>query len=285
MRLNVGAHMSIRDGIDRAVQRAQEADCDCLQVFVKANLQWRLRPLPDDEIARFRSRCREHAVSPAIGHASYLLNLASPDDALWHKSIDTLEIELERAMRLGLTDMVIHPGAHAGSGDAAGLERIALAAREVLRRTRGSRVKLCFETTAGAGSVLGGRFEHLARIIRAGRSRRLGVCLDTCHIFSAGYEIRTETTWRATLAEFDRIIGLDRLRVLHLNDSKTGRGSRVDRHEHIGEGRLGLTPFRCIMRDPRLRAVPKILETPKGVKDGRNRDALTLDLLRRLATP
>jgi deoxyribonuclease-4 len=218
---------------------------------------------------------------PVVGHASYLLNLCSPRDDLWRKSIDTLGIELERCEALGVPWLVLHPGAHVGTGEEAGLVRMARALGEVHAATPGFQTRLLLETTAGQGTKLGYRFEHLAWLLeQTPEGERLGICLDTCHVFAAGYELRTPEGYAATMGAFDRVVGLERLEALHLNDSKGELGSRKDRHEHIGKGYIGLEGFHHVLNDPRLAGLPGILETPKS--DDLHEDRENLAVLRSL---
>ena len=277
----IGAHMSIQGGPAKAVGRAVAAGCACFQLFTRNNLRWSDKPLTALAAREFRRALRASGLPEPVAHAGYLANLASPDDALYEKSMVGLEDELTRCDQLGVREIVLHPGAHRGSGVEAGLRRVADALNRLLSNHR--RVSVLLEITAGAGSVLGGTFEELAGIISLVRSRtRVGVCFDTCHAFAAGYDIRTRATYNATLAELDRVIGLDRLRAFHLNDAKGKLGERKDRHEHIGLGSLGDTPFRLILRDPRFADVPKFLETPKREPGGKDWDPINLERLRAL---
>ena len=278
-----GAHMSIAGGCDRAVRAASMIGFPTVQVFTKNNNQWKASALTDAHCRAFRGALDETGVADPVAHNSYLINLASPDDALWNKSVDAMTVEVERCEALGITDLVAHPGAHVGSGEDEGLRRVALGLDEVHRRTRGVSVKIDLETTAGQGTCLGHRFEHLGRVIGlVAEPDRLGVCVDTCHIFAAGYSFATRGEYDEVMNGLDRAVGTDRVRVWHLNDSKRERGSRVDRHEAIGRGHLGLEPFRHVVNDPRFRSVPMILETPKGLEDGEGLDARNLRVLRGL---
>ncbi len=261
----LGAHMSIAGGIPKAVERAVNAGCTVLQIFVKNASQWQGRVPSTEEVQAFREACRDAGLTAVVGHDSYLINLASPDDALWERSIEALIDEIGRATALGLDDLVVHPGAHAGSGEEQGLERIVRAIDRIHDRVGPDSTRIALETTAGQGTSIGHRFEHLRDILGGVREPdRLGVCFDSCHVFAAGYDFRTPETWERTLQEFDCVVGLDRLRVLHLNDSRRELGSRVDRHQHIGEGEIGSRGFCLIMNERRLGGRPKILETPKG---------------------
>ena len=260
----LGAHLSIAGGLPRAVDRAEASKCEALQIFTKSVGQWRARPLPLDEAARFRERVHETGIHPVLAHNSYLINLAAADPALRARSRAALTEELDRAELLGLDGLVMHPGSHTSGTEADGLQRIADGLAALFESRPAGRVKILLEHTAGQGTNLGHRFEHLAWIIdRLDDSPRVGVCLDTCHLLTAGYDLCTDEGYRETFSEFSRIVGLDRLAVFHLNDSKKPCGSRVDRHEHIGKGCLGLEPFRHLLNDPQFAHLPMLLETPK----------------------
>jgi deoxyribonuclease-4 len=254
-----------------------------VQLFTKNNNRWKARPLAQSEIDEFRAALKSTGVKCPVAHDSYLINLASPDDALWQKSIDAFTIELERAEALGLIGVVMHPGAFVHSTEEAGLARIVVALDQAHKNTPGYATRTLLETTAGQGSNLGHRFEHLACILESvAEPARVGVCVDTCHIFAAGYPIASEQEYAATMAEFDRIIGLDLIRAFHLNDSVRELGSRVDRHAKIGAGKLGLEPFRHLLNDERFAKVPIYLETPKGEENGEQLDAINMRTLRSL---
>jgi deoxyribonuclease IV len=260
----LGAHLSIAGGLPRAVDRAQATRCEALQIFTKSAGQWRARPLPDEEVALFRKRVRESGIGPVVAHNSYLINIAATDPTLRARSMTALDEEIDRAERLGLAGLVMHPGSYTTGNEADGLRLISDALSQILDARPRGRVKILLEHTAGQGTNLGHRFEHLAAIIGSvSRPRRLGVCLDTCHLLTSGYDLCSAEGYEQTFREFDRIVGLDRLAVFHLNDSKRPCGSRVDRHEHIGKGCLGLEPFRRVLNDPRFRDLPMLLETPK----------------------
>jgi deoxyribonuclease IV len=260
----LGAHLSIAGGLPRAVDRAEASGCQALQIFTKSAGQWRARELPPEEIALFKRRIRQTKIRPVVAHNSYLINVAAADPALRQKSIDALRDELDRAEMLGLDGLVMHPGSYTSGTEADGLKLIADALADVLASRPDGRTRLLLEQTAGQGTNLGHRFEHLAEIIdRLGGSRRVGVCLDTCHLLTAGYDICSEDGYHKTFAAFGTIVGFSRLKAFHLNDSKKPCGSRVDRHEHIGKGCLGLAPFRRIVNDPRFAKLPMLLETPK----------------------
>lgn len=277
----IGAHMSISGGLHLAVERALSVDCRALQIFTKNASQWKAKPLSDEAVETFRSAREESGLGVVFAHDSYLINLASPDPHLLEKSIAAMGDELERAERLGLPFVVSHPGAHKGDGESAGLARVASSLDTVHRRHPGLGAQVLIETTAGQGTCLGFRFEHLAAILeQVEEPDRLGVCLDTCHIFAAGYDLRTPEAYEKTMDEFQRLVGFDRLRAIHVNDSKKDLGSRVDRHDHIGEGALGIEAFRCLMQDQRLKDIPKVLETHKG--PDLEEDRRNLSLLREL---
>jgi deoxyribonuclease IV len=274
--------MSIRGGVSMAIERARSIQCTAMQIFVKNNMQWFARPLSREEIRAFLEHVQRGELLSVFGHANYLINLAATNPQFRENSIRALAEELVRADRLELPFLVVHPGAHLGAGEAAGLEAIVESIDVVLAALPKIRTRIALETTAGQGSCLGHKFEHLAYIIsRVREPERLCICLDTAHVFAAGYDISNESSLRKTFREFDRVIRRDRLVAIHLNDSKTACGSRVDRHEHIGKGRIGLDAFRFIMRDRRFSKLPKVLETPKG-KDLRE-DVMNLKTLRALA--
>jgi deoxyribonuclease IV len=278
-----GAHMSIAGGCHNAVAAAKMHACQALQLFTKNSNQWAARDLTDEDVAAFRGALRGSGLRTTVAHDSYLINLASPDETLRRRSVDAFTDELRRAERLGLNYLVMHPGAHVDSGEEAGLARVAAALDEVHGRCTGIKTMVLLETTAGQGSTLGHRFEHLARILSlVAAPERLGVCLDTCHVFAAGYALAPEAEYKATFREFDRLIGLRRLRAFHINDSVKPFGSRVDRHAAIGKGELGIEPFRLLVNDSRFRTRPMILETPKEDADGNDLDAANLATLRGL---
>ena len=280
-----GSHLSIAGGYYKAVDKAGQLGFDTVQIFTKNNNQWRAKPITQDEVDRFQSSLKSLGIRQPISHDSYLINLGSPDDELWNKSIDAMVVELERAHQLGISHVVAHPGSHVGTGEEAGLARIIDALEIVFDRTKSLKTTVCLETTAGQGTNLGHRFEHLGTIIKGSSfPKRLTTCIDSCHIFAAGYPIGTKKEYAATMEEFDNHVGLDRLVAWHLNDSKKGLGSRVDRHEHIGRGFLGLEPFRNIVNDKRLDKLPMYLETAKEVdpESGRDWDLINLETLKSL---
>jgi deoxyribonuclease IV len=277
----LGAHMSIAGGLNMAIERARSINCTAMQMFVKNNMQWFARPLTREEVRKFLGHQQRSELLSIFAHANYLINLAATNGQFHSNSIRSLSEELVRADQLELPFLVLHPGAHLGAGEEAGLEKILESIDRVLSGLPKIKTRIALETTAGQGSCLGNKFEHLAYIIsRVREPKRLCVCVDTAHVFAAGYDIGSETSVRKTFREFDRVVGLSHLVAIHLNDSKTARGSRVDRHEHIGKGKIGLAAFRFIMRDRRFRKIPKVLETPKG-KDLRE-DLINLKTLRGL---
>lgn len=280
-----GAHMSIAGGCHNALLEAQARGCDSVQLFTRAPSQWSGRELSDEEVRLFRRTLRQSRLRQAMAHDCYLTNLASPEEALYRRSLETFLVELQRTERLGLRYLVMHPGAHLDSGEEAGLARVAAALDEIHRRTPGFKVRVLLETTAGQGSTLGYRFEHLVRILSlAAEPDRLGVCFDTCHVFAAGYALAPAAEYQATLRAFERTVGLHRLRAFHVNDSLKPQGSRVDRHAHIGRGEMGLEPFRLLVNDRRFRHRPMILETPKEAGEESDMDAVNLATLRGLVT-
>ena len=276
MRLLLGAHMSVAGGLPRAVERAVVHRCDALQIFTKNASQWRGRELPLEEIREFRAKVKAARIGPVVSHASYLINLASTNGALRRQSMDAMGDELDRAESLGLLGVVLHPGAYTSGSEAEGLTLIAEALLELLRARRGGKTMILLEHTAGQGTALGATFEQLASIIATMSDHpRVGVCLDTCHLFASGYDLCSPEGYASTFTQFGRLVGFDRLKAFHMNDSKKPLGSRVDRHEHIGQGHLGLEPFRRIVNDRRFRNLPMLLETPK--EDGRPATRVAVD--------
>ena len=260
----LGAHESVSKGLHFAFERITSVGGESLQIFTRNQRQWKPKPLSEDEIEQYRISWREHGEMIVASHASYLVNLASSKPDLRKKSVDAFVEELKRCHQLSIPFVVLHPGSHTGDGVEAGLERFVDALDETIE-TADSQTMVLVETTAGQGTGLGSSFNELAFIRTNSRfSDRIGVCLDTCHVFAAGYDIRTPSTYRKTMQEFDQIIGLDHLRFFHLNDSKKELGSRVDRHEHIGKGCIGLGGFTHLLNDTRFADHPMTLETPKG---------------------
>jgi len=261
----LGAHMSIGGGVHMAIERARSIECTAMQIFVKNNMQWFARPLEQREITAFLKHQQRKEISSVFAHANYLINLAATNPQFHFNSMRALGEELIRADQLRLPFLVMHPGAHLGAGEEAGLEKIVASIDQILAAIPKVKTRIALETTAGQGSCLGHTFEQIAYILTGVQEpERLCVCLDTAHVFAAGYDIGNEAGVRKMFRDFDRLVGLKHLAAIHLNDSKTGRGSKVDRHEHIGKGQVGLDAFRFIMRDNRFRKIPKVLETPKG---------------------
>jgi deoxyribonuclease IV len=257
--------MSVAGGLPRAVERAVVHRCEALQIFAKNASQWRGRELPRQEIREFRARVKAAGIWPVVSHGSYLINLATTNRALRQQSIEAMGDELDRAEALGLLGVVLHPGAYTVGNQADGLMLIAEGLLELLRARRRGKTLVLLEHTAGQGTVLGATFEQLASIIaKMNDHPRVGVCLDTCHLIASGYDLCSEAGYASTFIQFGRLVGFERLKAFHMNDSKKPLGSRVDRHEHIGRGHLGLEPFRRIVNDPRFRDLPMLLETPKG---------------------
>lgn len=273
----LGAHMSIAGGLVRALERGDSLGCETIQIFTKNNNQWRARHLASEEASDFREKLHTGLIHLAFAHDSYLINLASPDPVLLERSRLAFVDELERAEALDLGYLVLHPGAHLGRGQEEGIRQVAESFNWIFEKTFSRKVEVLIETTAGQGTNLGFRFEEIRAILeRVKENHRLGVCIDTCHLFAAGYDLRTEKGYQETFEAFDRMVGVERIKVFHLNDSKKPLGSRVDRHEHIGKGFLGLEPFRFLLNDPRFKNHPMVLETPKGKDDACDRENLGL---------
>jgi deoxyribonuclease-4 len=282
----LGAHMSMAGGYFKAVERGLEVGCRCVQMFTKNNNQWMAPELTDEDVSLLQATLRESPVHHLLAHSSYLINLGSPDPPLWKKSIDALVVELERAARLGIPFVVLHPGAYTTSSEEAGLQRIIAALDEVQSQTRDLPAACLLENTAGQGSCLGWRFEHLATILDGVRDPdRMGICFDTCHAFAAGYGLADKADYRQTMRALQNCVGLEKIRAIHLNDSKRELGSRVDRHEHIGKGMIGKDAFTRLLNDRHFRNTPMYLETPKGddPKSGKAWDVVNLQCLRRLS--
>jgi deoxyribonuclease IV len=276
----LGAHLSIAGGVAQVFARGEELGCTAIQMFVKNNNRWRGTPLDDHQVEAFAREQARTAIWPVWAHNTYLVNLASPDPGVRERSVACTVDELQRCERLGLPWLVLHPGAHLGAGPARGIARVAANLLRVFERTPRVRTRVLLETTAGQGTLLGRSAQELAALLQAvDVPERMGVCLDSCHMFAAGYELRTEQGYSETMRIFDEALGLEQVRVIHLNDSLKPLGSRRDRHADIGLGEIGDRGFRRLMRDPRLAAVPKVLETPKE-NDG---DRRNLARLRRLA--
>jgi deoxyribonuclease IV len=288
----LGAHMSIAGGLPFAIARAQIHQCESLQIFSKNASQWRARPLPPAEIVAFRAAAKQTGIAPIVAHASYLINLATTSDTLRAQSIAALGEEVDRAEALGLLGVVLHPGARMAAPAEQAIALISSALAEVLKaRPRGTTMIL-LEHTAGQGTTMGSTFEEIAAMIKGVKnSRRIGVCLDTCHLLASGYNLCDDAGYQATFTSFDALVGFERLKVFHLNDSKKPCSSRVDRHEHIGKGCLGLEPFRRLVNDPRFQHLPMILETEKTESREKGKvvidplDEMNLNTLRALRTP
>jgi deoxyribonuclease IV len=270
--------MSVAGGLSRAVERAVVHRCDALQIFTKNANQWRGRFLPPEEIGDFRARVKAAGIGPVISHASYLINLATTNPVLRAQSMEAMGDELDRAEALGLLGVVLHPGAYTDGSESHGLVSIARCLLELLGARKRGRTMVLLEHTAGQGTALGATFEQLAAIINEMKGhRRVGVCLDTCHLLASGYDLCSTEGYVSTFRQFGRVVGFERLRAFHLNDSRKPLGSRVDRHEHIGQGYLGLEPFRRIVNDRRFRELPMLLETPKS--EGKSTGPITVDPL------
>jgi deoxyribonuclease-4 len=273
-----GAHMSVAGGLPRAVERAAIHRCEALQIFAKNANQWRGRPIPSGEVDEFRRRVAAAGLTSVVSHASYLINLGTTSATLREQSREAMLDEIDRAELLGLTGVVLHPGAYTSGHRDEGLRLVADNLLSLLDRRPGGHTLVVLEHTAGQGTCLGARFDELAVMLeRTGRHPRVGVCLDTCHLLASGYDIATPRGYRCTFDEFGRTVGFDRLKVFHVNDSKRPLGSRVDRHEHIGQGHVGLTAFRRLVNDPRFTALPMLLETPKA--EGKGKGVIAVDPL------
>ena len=277
----LGAHMSIAGGIGNALLSGKKVACDAIQIFTRSSRQWAAKPFTKEEIEEFCVNRKQTGITTVIAHDSYLLNLGSPDGALKKRSIEAFIDELERCALLSVQNLVAHPGAHIGAGELTGIKTIAKSLDQVHKACPGYRTKVTLEITAGQGSNVGYRFEQIGQIIDATRAGdRLRVCFDTAHAFAAGYDIRTQEGYDRTFSEFDEMIGIERIAVFHLNDSKKELNSRVDRHDHIGKGCIGVEAFRRLLNDKRFWGLPMCLETPKGPDLKEDRE--NLGLLRRL---
>jgi deoxyribonuclease-4 len=279
--MKLGAHMSIAGGVENAILSGHQVGCDAIAMFTKNNNQWKAKPLTQDDADRFNAARLETGIRPVVAHASYLINLASPDAALWKKSIVAMEDELKRCELLGIPYLVLHPGSHMGKGVEWGVKRVADAFNRIHKKLPGLRAMTLLEHTAGQGNHLGHLFEELAQMRELiAEKNRIGVCVDSCHLFAAGYDLRKPETYADVFKQFDDTVGIAQIKAWHLNDCKTDFGSRVDRHEHIGKGKLGKAAFRNIVNDPRWRDLPGILETPKGPE--MKEDVVNLRVLRGL---
>jgi deoxyribonuclease IV len=266
----LGAHVPVTGGLHKAPANGMAVGAEAIQIFTRNQMQWRCRPLTDDEVAAFRESLAASGVHRVLSHGSYLVNLASPSPDFLEKSRACMVTEVQRCHALGIPYLVFHPGAHMGMGEDEGLAAIARSLDHVMERTEGLDVMPLLELTAGQGTSLGHRFEHIARILdQVKRPDRVGVCLDTCHVYAAGYDLRSPRGYEDTFRQLARVVGLDKLKAVHLNDSKRERGSRVDRHARAGEGHLGLSTFRRILNDRRFRGIPLVVETPGPLEEWR----------------
>lgn len=277
--------MSIAGGLHLATQRAQQAGCDCLQIFTKNNNQWKCKPISDNDAAQFLQAIQDTRLAEPIAHSSYLINCASPDDALWEKSLDALVVEWQRCEQLQLAGLVMHPGSHTTSTPQQGLQRIAQAVQTAIARVEPRTCKLLLENTAGQGTNLGWQIEQLGWLLSTIDSPHVGICWDTCHALAAGYDFRTAQGLKEMIQELERHAVLSRIAAIHINDSKKECGSRVDRHEHIGLGHIGEEAFQRFVRSPVFKKLPMYLETPKETDpdSGMEWDVKNLATLRRLA--
>lgn len=279
--MQFGAHESIAGGVFNAIFKGKQATCDTIQMFNKSNSQWRAKKLESKEVDQFFAAIEETGVTVACSHSSYLINIASPDKALNTKSYNSLKEEMERCNLLKIPNLVLHPGSHVGTGEEVGMDAIVANLNKLFDELESNTVTLCLEATAGQGTNLGYKFEQLAYMIDKVEDKdHMGVCLDSCHIFAAGYPLVDPKDYKKTMKSFDDIVGVDRLKVFHLNDSLKDIGQKRDRHEHIGKGFIGLEGFRNIVNDPKLKKVPMVLETPKG--DDLKEDIENLKILRGL---
>ncbi len=279
--LLVGAHVSIAGGIEKAFARGEAVGCTAIQVFTRNASRWQAKPLEEKSIAAFRAARQASSIGYVAAHDSYLINLASPDPELRNKSIAAFIDELKRCSQLGIEDLVMHPGAHVGAGFKAGMNNLVESFRTVFEQAP-KEVRVLVENTAGQGTCFGARFEELAEILDRLSQHNLGICFDTCHAFAAGYDLRSAEGYAASMDEFDRLIGCDKLVLFHVNDSKKPLGSRVDRHDHVGRGLIGREGFAALLQDQRFTGVAKIIETPPG--EDHCDDLANLALLRRLAS-
>jgi deoxyribonuclease IV len=279
----IGAHMSIAGGPAKVFQRIQAAGGECLQIVVKPNVQWQAGELSLEEAAEFLAERERAGIASVVAHTSYLLNLASPEREQRNRSILTLALELVRSARLGIEYLVLHPGSHREAGEKKGIRWIAQGIDRALAKADVPKTKILLETMAGSGSQLGCRLEQLRDIIGQSRNpKKLGICLDTCHVYAAGFDITQTESYETFFLSFQKLIGLNRIKCIHANDSKNPLGSGVDRHQHIGLGHLGLGTFQRLLNDPRLDGIPFVLETPKGEKEGKNWDAINIRKLKKL---
>ena len=273
----IGAHFSIQNGLGNAIRNAEKCGCNALQIFTGNPMSWQVKNLLANDISDFLKAKKETGISNIISHSSYLINLASPDPEQIKRSVDALIVEIERCETLRIPYLVLHPGSHKGTGEQGGIKSIAGNLDLVISQTSGFNTMILLETTAGQGNTIGHKFEHLAGIINKLKdSSRAGVCYDTCHTFAAGYDIRTEKSYNATFSKFDQVIGLEKLKAFHINDSKNDINTKKDRHEHIGKGKIGKNAFSLLLNDSRFNQIPMVLETPKGKDYKEDRENLAL---------
>ncbi|MHA1144797.1 MAG: deoxyribonuclease IV [Candidatus Helarchaeota archaeon] len=262
--MRLGAHMMITGGLWKAIERGEQINCESIQIFTKSNRSWKSKPISEEEREKFLAKKNQTTIHPIFVHASYLINLATLDEEKYKKSFDGMIDELQRAEKIGLPWVVLHPGSHLGVGIQKGMNRIAKSINGIHERTEGLKVKILLENVAGQGTNIGRKFEELQGIIKkVTEADRLGICFDTCHAFAGGHDFRNEKRYEALWEEFDSIIGLDKLLAFHLNDSMGAIGSRKDRHAHIGQGKIGLNAFKLLLNDKRFKDHPGVLETPK----------------------
>lgn len=276
----LGAHVSVAGGLANAFANGLAVGCTALQIFTKNANRWQGKPITEDDAEAFRDAWQDSGIGPVIAHDAYLINLASPKGGVWEKSKKALRDELQRCAQLGISGLVMHPGAHVGAGEEAGLQRIRQAFEEILPESP-REVRLLLENTAGQGTYLGGDFAHLAALLEGFDDTRFGICFDTCHAHTAGYDLSSAEGYDKVMAEFDRLVGVEKIKAFHLNDCLKPCGSKVDRHTHIGQGTIGREGFACLMQDTRFIEIPMVLETPKG--DDGEMDRVNLQLLRELA--
>jgi deoxyribonuclease-4 len=278
----LGAHVSVAGGLHQAPHNGKRLGCSAIQIFTRNQRQWSAKKLTPAEVEGFQMAVQSCALESVVSHDSYLINLASPDERILQRSQEAFRDELDRCNLLGISCLIFHPGSHLGTGEKEGLSQVAESLNWIMEQRGRSETRLLIETTAGQGTNLGYKFEHLAEILcQVEASSRMGICLDTCHLFAAGYDLRTARAYDKTMKQFDDIVGLTRVKAIHLNDAMNDLGSRVDRHESIGRGRMGIAPFRLLLNEERFRSIPMLLETPGG-EDGYRRDLATL---RRLLKP
>ena len=278
--MKVGVHVSISGSIDQAVDRAQEYGCDTFQVFTRNPQGWRFGDLDPDQVEKFREKLGQSKISPVVDHMPYLPNLSCPEDEIYAKSVASFAAEVDRCGTLGISYLVVHLGSHLGKGREVGLERISSALSLAAKRAKGE-LRILLENMAGTKNSMGSNFQDIREILDSAKKReRLGVCLDTCHLYAAGFDVQSERGVQQTMARFNEVVGFDTLKVVHLNDSKGGLGSGLDRHQNIGKGYIGEKGFRAILHHPAVKELPLILETPVDEPDDVLND---LRMVRKLA--